>query len=393
MRKQLTTRILCVTMSTDYDESGALYMYKANQGESKEQESAGMQMNVGILTSGGDAPGMNAAIRAAFFAARAKGITLYGINGGYQGLYDGNWEKLTLDMVDDIHVRGGTVLRTARFQPFNHVDTRQAAIDRCIANCKGKLDALIVIGGDGTFRGAQDLTNNGLPCVCLPGTIDNDISCTDETIGYDTAMNTVMQMADMIADTARSHDRCIVLEVMGNRAGDLALYGGIAAGATAVMVMEYGGFAFPDQGEMTPAEIARFEQTLAARLHMAKAAGKTSYLIFVAEGITGKKDKNGRTRYPGGVEQLAHVLQTLTGIETRADVLAYVQRGGQPSARDRVLAARMGLYAVDLLCQGKSNRVAATKQGEIVDYSIKEALKMPKTLSEADYDLARLVSL
>ncbi|MCL2298812.1 MAG: ATP-dependent 6-phosphofructokinase, partial [Firmicutes bacterium] len=203
---------------------------------------------IGILTSGGDCPGMNTAVRAAVFAARTKKITLYGIHQGYQGLYDGNWDELTLEKVDSIHSRGGTILRTARFAPFGDPERRQAAIDRCIANCKGKLDGLIVMGGDGSFRGARDLTLNGLPCVCLPGTIDNDIACTDYTIGYDTALNTVMHMADTIADTARSHDRCMILEVMGNRAGDLTLYGGLASGATAVMIMEHGGLEFPKEG-------------------------------------------------------------------------------------------------------------------------------------------------
>jgi len=348
---------------------------------------------IGILTSGGDAPGMNTAVRAAVFAARTKKITLYGIRQGYQGLYDGNWDELTLEMVDSIHSRGGTVLRTARFAPFGDPERRQAAIDRCIENCRGKLDGLIVIGGDGSFRGARDLTQNGLPCVCLPGTIDNDIACTDYTIGYDTALNTVMHMADMIADTARSHDRCMVLEIMGNHAGDLTLYGGLASGATAVMIMEHGGLEFPKEGEMTPAEISRFEQSLMARIRMAKAAGKHYYMIFIAEGITGKKDKHGRTRYPGGVERLAKVIQAQTGIETRADILAYVQRGGLPTARDRVMATQMGDYAVNLLARGVSDRVVVIHNEVIMDYDIYQALKMPKALNKADYELAWRVSL
>jgi len=348
---------------------------------------------IGILTSGGDCPGMNTAVRAAVFAARTKKITLFGIQQGYQGLYDGNWEELTLDRVDSIHSRGGTVLRSARFAPFSEPERRQGAIDRCIAMCKGELDGLIVMGGDGSFRGARDLTMNGLPCVCLPGTIDNDIACTDYTIGYDTALNTVMHMADVIADTARSHDRCMVLEIMGNRAGDLTLYGGLASGATAVMIMEHGGLEFPKQGTMTPEEAARFEQSLMARIRMAKAAGKKYYMIFVAEGITGKKDKYGRTLYPGGVEHLAKVIQTQTGIETRCDILAYVQRGGLPTARDRVMATQMGDYAVNLLAKGISNRVVVIHNEIIMDYDIYQALKMPKALSKGDYELAWRVSL
>jgi len=349
---------------------------------------------IGILTSGGDCPGMNTAVRAAVFAARTKKIALYGIQQGYQGLYDGNWEALTLEKVDSIHSRGGTILRTARFAPFGDPARRQAAIDRCVENCRNDgMTGLIVIGGDGSFRGARDLTMNGLPCVCLPGTIDNDIACTDYTIGYDTALNTVMGMADTIADTARSHDRCMVLEIMGNAAGDLTLYGGLASGATAVMIMEHGGLEFPEQGEMTPDEIARFEQSLIARIRMAKAAGKCYYMIFVAEGITGKKDKHGRTRYPGGVERLAKVIQAQTGIETRADVLAYVQRGGLPTARDRVMATQMGDYAVNLLSKGISNRVVVIHNEVIMDYDIYQALKMPKALSKEDYELAWRVSL
>jgi len=336
---------------------------------------------------------MNTAVRAAVFAARTKKITLLGIQRGYQGLYDGDWDELTLDRVDSIHSRGGTVLRSARFAPFSDPERRQGAIDRCIANCKGKIDGLIVMGGDGSFRGARDLTMNGLPCVCLPGTIDNDIACTDYTIGYDTALNNVMHMADTIADTARSHDRCMVLEIMGNRAGDLTLYGGLASGATAVMIMEHGGLEFPRQGTMTPEEAARFEQSLMARIRMAKAAGKNYYMIFIAEGITGKKDKYGRTLYPGGVEHLAKVIQTQTGIETRCDILAYVQRGGLPTARDRVMATQMGDYAVNLLAKGISNRVVVIHNEIIMDYDIYEALKMPKALSKEDYELAWRVSL
>jgi len=353
---------------------------------------------IGILTSGGDCPGMNTAVRAAVFAARTKKITLYGIQQGYQGLYDGNWEELTIDKVDSIHSRGGTILRTARFAPFGDPERRQAAIDRCVENClghggHGRIDGLIVMGGDGSFRGARDLTINGLPCVCLPGTIDNDIACTDYTIGYDTALNTVMNMADTIADTARSHDRCMVLEVMGNAAGDLTLYGGLASGATAVMIMEHGGLEVPKEGEMTPEEAARFEQSLMARIRMARAAGKQYYMIFVAEGITGKKDKHGRTRYPGGVERLAKAIQTQTGIETRADILAYVQRGGLPTARDRVMATQMGDYAVNLLSKNISNRVVVIHNEVIMDYDIYQALKMPKGLSKEDYELAWRVSL
>ncbi|MDR0531925.1 MAG: ATP-dependent 6-phosphofructokinase [Oscillospiraceae bacterium] len=349
--------------------------------------------HIGILTSGGDSPGMNAAVRAAVFAARAQGITLYGIQQGYRGLYEGNWDELTLDKVDAIHAQGGTILRTARFMPFQDSARRQPAIDQCVANCAGKIDGLIVIGGDGSFRGAQDLTNHGLPCVCLPGTIDNDIACTDYTIGYDTALNTVMNQVDAIADTARSHDRCMIIEVMGNKAGDLTLYGGIACGATAVVLMEHGGYRFPEEGEMDAETKARFESDLVARVLKAKAAGKNYFLIFVAEGITGKKDKNGKTRYPGGAEALAKALGDATGADARCDILSYVQRGGRPTARDRVIATQMGDYAVGLLARGISNRVVVIHNEVIMDYDINQALKMPKGLSAADYGLAWRVSL
>ena len=349
--------------------------------------------NIGILTSGGDCPGMNTAVRAAVFAAREKGIKLFGVQQGFKGLYEGNWEELTIDKVDAIHAMGGTILRTARFMRFKNPDQLQPAIDQCIANCAGKIDGLIVIGGDGSFRGARDLTLNGLPCVCLPATIDNDISCTEYTIGYDTALNTVMTMADAIADTARSHDRCMVIEVMGNKAGDLTLYGGIACGATAVIAMEYGEFDFPEEGEMSSEEIIRFEKTLVDRLHLAKEAGKNYYLIFIAEGVTGKKDKAGKTRYPGGVEHLAQVIQTRTGIDTRADILAYMQRGGSPTARDRVMATQMGDYAVSLLASGVANRVIVSECGEIKDFDILEGLNMKKAAHPGDYELAWRVSL
>jgi len=348
---------------------------------------------IGILTSGGDAPGMNAAVRAAVLAAQAKGIKLFGIQQGYKGLHEGKWYELTLDRVDRIHAQGGTVLRTARFAPFSNIEQRQEAIDQCLNQCRGKIDGLIVIGGDGSFRGARDLCGNGLPCVCLPATIDNDISCTDYTIGYDTALNTVMNEVEAIADTARSHDRCMVIEVMGNKAGDLTLYGGIVSGATAIMLMEHGGYDFPAEGEMGPELQARFEGDIIAKINRARAKGKEYFLVLVAEGITFKKDKNGKSRYPGGAEALAKAIGGATGIESRAHVLAYVQRGGSPTACDRILATRMGVYAVDLLARGVSNRVVAVRREEIVDYEIKEALQMKKTLSKEDYELALRVSL
>ena len=348
---------------------------------------------IGILTSGGDAPGMNAAVRAAALAARAKGLELYGIQQGFKGLYEENWDELTPEKVERIHTQGGTVLRTARFALFSDSAQRQKAIDRCLKNCHGKIDGLIVVGGDGSFRGARDLTENGLPCVCLPATIDNDISCTDFTIGFDTALNTVMNQVEAVADTARSHDRCMVLEIMGNKAGDLTLYGGIASGATAVMLMEHGGYDFPAEGEMSPALQARFEADIIARVREAQARGKEYFLVFVAEGITYKPDARGKTRYPGGAAALAKAIGAATGLDSRAHILAYVQRGGRPTARDRILATKMGDFAVDLLARGVSNRVVAVKSEKIVHYDINEALRMTKTLSKEDYELALRVAL
>ena len=349
---------------------------------------------IGILTSGGDAPGMNAAVRAATLAALAQGIKLYGIQQGYRGLYDGNWEELTLEKVDRIHSRGGTILRTARFMPFMNPETLQPAIDQCLRNCKkDQIDGLIVVGGDGSFRGARDLSHNGLPCVGLPATIDNDISCTDFTIGFDTALNTVMRQVDTISDTAFSHDRCMVIETMGNKAGALPLYASITAGATAVILSEFGGYDFPDEGEMSTELQARFEGDIIARIKEAQARGREYFIVFVAEGITGKKDKQGKTCYPGGVEALAKAINKTLGIDARADALAYVQRGGSPTASDRLLATKMGDYAVNLLAKGLSDRVVGILKGELVDYEIDEGLAMPKRLSEEDYQLALRVAL
>jgi len=348
---------------------------------------------IGILTSGGDAPGMNAAVRAAALAAAAKGIKLYGIQQGYKGLHEGNWDELTLDKVDRIHAKGGTILRTARFMPFCDPETLQPAIDECLRQCKGKIDGLIVIGGDGSFRGAQDLSKNGLPCVGLPATIDNDISCTDYTIGFDTALNTVMRQVDTIADTAHAHDRCMVIETMGNKAGALPLYGSIASGATAVMLSEFGGYDFPAEGEMSPALKARFEGDIIEKVREAQARGREYFIVFVAESITGKRDKQGNTCYPGGAEALAKFISKTAEIDARAHVLAYVQRGGSPTARDRLLATKMGDYAVNLLAKGLSNRVVGICREELVDYEIGEGLRMKKQLSEEDYQLALRVAL
>ncbi|MDR3313973.1 MAG: ATP-dependent 6-phosphofructokinase [Oscillospiraceae bacterium] len=348
--------------------------------------------HIGILTSGGDSPGMNAAIRAVVLAAREQGFRTLGIRRGYRGLCAGDWFLLTPESVEGIERSGGTILRSARMEEFKEKETRAQAI----AGAKAAgIEGLIVIGGDGSFAGARELSGEGLPCIGLPGTIDNDIVCTEFTIGYDTALNTVIAMADAIADTARSHDRCVVVEVMGNTAGDLTLYSGLACGATAVLLLEETNFCEEKawneaKGKNVlrflpnPAEVERLNQLVAARVCAAKRAGQNHFLVFVAEGITGKKDGFGQTRYPGGTDALAAAVEAITAqtlgsaVESRAQVLAYVQRGGNPTARDRILASQMGDYAVQLLREGKQNQVVIARRGEIIGIDIDEALRQQK---------------
>lgn len=312
---------------------------------------------IGVLTSGGDAPGMNAAVRAVTRAALNKGIKVYGIRRGYNGLIHDDVFEMNLRSVSDIIHRGGTVLYTARSPEFKTEEGMQKAIATCK---KYGIDGCVVIGGDGSYRGARDLSLHGIPCVGLPGTIDNDIACTDETIGFDTAMNTAVEMIDKLRDTAQSHERCSVCEVMGRNAGDIALHTGIAVGATAILVPEV---------EMS------FDQIL-AKIEEGEKTGKEHFIIVVAEGV-------------GHVDELAKKIEEKTGIETRATVLGHVQRGGNASLRDRVLASMMGHKAVDLLSQGIGNRVVAINNSKIVDYDIYEALKMERKF---DYDLYNLAN-
>lgn len=312
---------------------------------------------IGVLTSGGDAPGMNAAVRAVTRAALNKGIKVYGIRRGYNGLIHDDVFEMNLRSVSDIIHRGGTVLYTARSPEFKTEEGMQKAIATCK---KYGIDGCVVIGGDGSYRGARDLSLHGIPCVGLPGTIDNDIACTDETIGFDTAMNTAVEMIDKLRDTAQSHERCSVCEVMGRNAGDIALHTGIAVGATAILVPEV---------EMS------FDQIL-AKIEEGEKTGKEHFIIVVAEGV-------------GHVDELAKKIEEKTGIETRATVLGHVQRGGNASLRDRVLASMMGHKAVELLSQGIGNRVVAINNSKIVDYDIYEALKMERKF---DYDLYNLAN-
>ena len=316
---------------------------------------------IGVLTSGGDAPGMNAAVRAVVRTAIALGMKVKGIRRGYNGLIEGDIIDLDVRSVSDIIHRGGTVLYTARSPRFKTEEGMKEAIDNCK---KHGIEGIVVIGGDGSYRGARDLSLRGIPCVGVPGTIDNDISSTEYTIGFDTAMNTAMEMVDKIRDTAQSHDRCSVVEVMGRRAGYLALQTGIAVGATAVLVPEVE-FKIEDV-------INKIKET--------KQTGKKHFIIVVAEGV-------------GGVEEIAKKIEEETGVESRATVLGHVQRGGNPTVRDRVMATEMGYAAVKLLKDGIGNRVIGWKKGEIVNYDIYEALNMKKPFDDDMYEIAHTTSI
>lgn len=318
--------------------------------------------SIAVLTSGGDAPGMNAAVRAVVRTAIFKGMDVYGVQRGYNGLLTGEVTKMDLRSVSDIIHRGGTVLYTARSPKFRTQEGVNQAADYCRElGIKG----VVVIGGDGSYRGARDLTHAGIPCVGLPGTIDNDISSTDYTIGFDTAMNTAMHMVDNIRDTSQSHDRCSVVEVMGRNAGYLALHTGIACGATAILV---------------PERAYNLERDVIAKITKTQQTGKKNFIVIVAEGV-------------GGTENIARQIQELTGIDTRATILGHVQRGGSPTVRDRVLATQLGYHAVELLEQGIGNRVVGIKADKVVDFDIDEALEMDKPFETELYEIANAVSI
>lgn len=316
---------------------------------------------IGVLTSGGDAPGMNAAVRAVVRTAINSGMKVKGIHRGYNGLIEGDIFDMDIRSVSDIIHRGGTVLYTARSPLFK----TEEGINAAIANCKKfGIEGIVVIGGDGSYRGARDLSLRGIPCVGIPGTIDNDITSTEYTIGFDTAMNTAMEMVDKIRDTAQSHDRCSVVEVMGRRAGYLALQCGIAVGATAVLV--------PEVKYDIDGVVEKIKNT--------QATGKKHFIIVVAEGI-------------GGVEEISKYIEENTGIETRATILGHVQRGGRPTVRDRVYATRFGYAAVQLLKNGIGNRVVGMNHGNIVDYDIYEALNMTKVFDTEMVEVANVASI
>ena len=317
---------------------------------------------IGVLTSGGDSPGMNAAIRAVVRTAIARGLRVIGIRRGYNGLITGDMIEMNLRSVSDIIHRGGTILYTARSPEFKTEEGLQKAVQVCR---EMEIDGLAVIGGDGSFRGAADLSKRGIPCVGLPGTIDNDIASSDYTIGFDTAVNTVRDMVDRLRDTTESHDRCSVVEVMGRKAGYIAIHAGIAVGATSIIVPEI------------PFDI---EKELIPRLMNIQKTGKKHFIIIVAEGV-------------GDTNEIGSYIQKRTGIETRVTILGHVQRGGSPTVRDRVLASEMGYHAVELLSQGIGNRVIVVRQDKVVDLDIYEALQMQKKLDRHLYDVSNTISI
>lgn len=317
---------------------------------------------IGVLTSGGDAPGMNAAVRSVVRTACENGMEVVGIRRGYTGLINGDLVELNIRSVSDIIHRGGTILYSARCLEFKE----PAGVQKAVQTCKDNgIEGIVVIGGDGSFRGARDLSLSGIPCIGVPGTIDNDIACTDYTIGYDTCLNTIMDMVDRVRDTTESHDRCSVIEVMGRRAGFLALNAGIAVGATTILVPE---FDFD------------IERDVIERMRRTQKTGKRHFIIMVAEGI-------------GGVEELARKIEAETKVESRAVILGHVQRGGAPTCKDRVVASQMGNRAVKLLLNGVGNRVVGMKNEQIFDMDIYEALSMTKTLDRELFDISYEISI
>ena len=317
---------------------------------------------IAVLTSGGDAPGMNAALRAVVRAGISYGMEVYGVRRGYNGLLNGDMFPMNLRSVSDIIHRGGTFLYTARSPEYNTPAGVKKAADKCR---EMGIDGVVVIGGDGSFMGARALANQGIPCIGLPGTIDNDIACSEYTIGYDTAMNTAVEAIDKLRDTTQSHDRCSVVEVMGHHAGYIALNVGIATGALAVLLPEI------------PFD---FERDILQRMRQTQSTGKKHFIIIVSEGVV-------------GAQELANQIQAITGVDSRATVLGHIQRGGSPTVRDRVNASLMGYHAIDLLDKGIYNRVVAVSGDKIVDYDVNVALSMHKTIDREMIEIANAISI
>ena len=315
---------------------------------------------IGVLTSGGDAPGMNAAIRAVVRRGLSAGLNVKGILKGYNGLLNEEIIDMRAKDVSDTIERGGTILYTARCAEFRTPEGQKRGAEICR---KHGIDGLVVIGGDGSFAGAQKLANLGINTIGLPGTIDLDIACTEYTIGFDTAINTAMQAIDKIRDTSTSHERCSIIEVMGRNAGHIALWCGIANGAEDILL---------------PGKYDFNEEAIINKIIENKKRGKKHYIIVNAEGI-------------GHSTSMAKRIEEATGIETRATILGHMQRGGSPTCKDRVYASMMGAYAVDLLADGKSNRVVAYTNGKFVDYDIDEALAMTKDVDQEMYEVSKLL--
>ena len=316
---------------------------------------------IGVLTSGGDAPGMNAAIRAVVRRGLSKGVAMKGILKGYDGLINEEIFDMAAKDVSDIIERGGTVLGTARCMEMMTPEGQQLAADNCR---KHGIDALVVIGGDGSFRGAQALANLGINTVGVPGTIDLDIACTEYTIGFDTAVNTAMEAIDKVRDTSTSHERCSIIEVMGRNAGYIALWCGIANGAEDILI---------------PEKYDYDEQKIIDNIIENRRRGKKHHIIVNAEGI-------------GHSASMARRIEAATGIETRATILGYMQRGGRPTCKDRVYASAMGCMAVDILLEGKNKRIVGFRCGEFADFDINEALAMTKEIPEYQVEIAAALS-
>jgi 6-phosphofructokinase 1 len=316
---------------------------------------------IAVLTSGGDAPGMNAAVRAVVRKAIYEGLEVAGIFNGYQGLIEGKIELLELGSVGDIIQRGGTILRSARSSEFRTPEGREKALHQLELN---GIEGLVVIGGDGSFRGAYELTTLGLPCVCVPATIDNDINGTEFTIGFDTALNTVIDAIDKIRDTATSHERTFIIEVMGRDAGDLALWAGLAGGAETILI--------PEEKYEVPAIIER--------LKSGTGRGKKHSIIVVAEGVM-------------SAAELAEILRREADIETRISVLGHIQRGGSPSARDRVIASQYGAKAVEVLKEGRGGIAIGMRNHVVVDYELTDVFEQSDGFDLKMYELSKELSI
>ena len=321
-----------------------------------------MVKKIGVLTSGGDAPGMNAAIRAVVRTAVYNGIEVVGIKRGYNGLINGDFIEMDARSVGETLQKGGTILQTARCKEFREIEGVRKGIQKAR---EAGIDGLIVVGGDGSFRGARDLSREGLPTIAMPGTIDNDISCSEYTIGYDTCLNTVIQAVDKLRDTCSSHERCSVVEVMGRGAGYIAIEAAIACGAEVVLIPE------------VPYDLQR---DVIDVIENGKKRGKQHNIIIVAEGV-------------GGVVEMSKVIEEKTGVEARATILGHVQRGGSPTVKDRVVASQMGAKSVELLLEGKSNRIVCMQKSEIVDVDIEEGLNMKKSVSEDLVKIAKQLAI